>query len=540
MKKKTILLALVGLFSIIFVGVGAYEIGKLSNQGLIADLQQQIQVLPSILQDAAVVKRVSKQMEDIAYQQKALSDKQRAKAEEQTILAQQMREKAEQEQRWANQARAEAQQNARHADSLRQIALYQMGLAEESKNEALYSKRMSDTASYRTLARSLAAAGMAQYSNGYKDQGRFLAYKAWEYTKRYDGNEYQPEIFEALLNTGEMRTNYSFESRGAVRGICLLGNKKNGVIAVTEYGDICTWEPHEGKISRTFMLKDPSYHFVDVYSGDKYFYALTSDGKIYYSNYTPFKGQVISLVGLRFQKIIPLTSGHLLIVGLKELYVFDPETNKTLRQVGTQKRISCVAQIFPEIISIFYEDGSLTELTSGSKLTPITLPINEKVTCCTYSPKYDVVFLGTEKGTILVIDKTGKRTSHLIGHKSVLTHMEVDDNVLITTSYDKKIIIWNLPKLQEEGNFFIKDKNKHNEWITLMTFDENSWPISLAINKKSNRFMVGYENGNVSILSYEVNQMANTLKTMLKNNLTREEWNQYVGSTIPYETILNK
>ena len=40
--------------------------------------------------DAAIVKRVSQQMEDIAYQQKTISDRQRDRAEEQSILATRM------------------------------------------------------------------------------------------------------------------------------------------------------------------------------------------------------------------------------------------------------------------------------------------------------------------------------------------------------------------------------------------------------------------------------------------------------------------
>lgn len=38
----------------------------------------------------------------------------------------------------------------------------------------------------------------------------------------------------------------------------------------------------------------------------------------------------------------------------------------------------------------------------------------------------------------------------------------------------------------------------------------------------------------------DVAEMAKRVKANLKRNLTREEWNYYIGKNIPYETFIGK
>ena len=217
--NKSLIYQVLALLLLGFVGYGAYYYGKQQNLEEIQVLEDQLKDLPGIQQDAAVVKRVSKQMEDIAYQQKELSDKQREKAEKQTEIANSMRLRAEHEQQQAKISQQRALTYARHADSLRNLAYQQMMIAEDSRQEALHAKNVSDTLSYRTLGRSLGAASMSQYGNGNIELGKLLAYASWNFTTRYDGNDYQPETFMALMNATETKHTYHIGSRGAITSI---------------------------------------------------------------------------------------------------------------------------------------------------------------------------------------------------------------------------------------------------------------------------------------------------------------------------------
>ena len=97
---------------------------------------------------AVVVRHVSKQMEEIAYQQKEISDKQRKEAELQASENFRMKLRVEEEWKKAVTAQQEALAAYRLADK-------QKALAEERQYQAEYAKRVADTLTYLTLGRSL-------------------------------------------------------------------------------------------------------------------------------------------------------------------------------------------------------------------------------------------------------------------------------------------------------------------------------------------------------------------------------------------------
>ena len=66
------------------VAVLSYRLGSKQSRQELAAMQEKMDRLEEAGKDAAIVKRVSQQMEDIAYQQKTISDRQRDRAEEQT------------------------------------------------------------------------------------------------------------------------------------------------------------------------------------------------------------------------------------------------------------------------------------------------------------------------------------------------------------------------------------------------------------------------------------------------------------------------
>ena len=83
MKRRSLLLiALAALVIIAGVAMVAYRAGTGKARAELAALQEEMDRLLASEKDAAIVKRVSQQMEDIAYQQKAISDQQRDRAEE--------------------------------------------------------------------------------------------------------------------------------------------------------------------------------------------------------------------------------------------------------------------------------------------------------------------------------------------------------------------------------------------------------------------------------------------------------------------------
>ena len=146
---------------------------------------------------AVVVRRVSKQMEEIAYQQKEISDRQREQAEQQAEENYRMKLRVEEEWKKAVVARQEALEAYQLADR-------QKALAEERQYQAEYAKRVADTLTYLTLGRSLGSLSITQHQTGNYEIASLLAYSAWSFVGRYQGDVFLPSVFNSLsLSAGQ-------------------------------------------------------------------------------------------------------------------------------------------------------------------------------------------------------------------------------------------------------------------------------------------------------------------------------------------------
>ena len=170
MKRRSILLiALTALALVAGVAAVAYRMGSKHSRAELAALQEEMDRLLAAEKDAAIVKRVSQQMEDIAYQQKAISDQQRDRAEEQSVLATRNAARAEMESRAAREAESKANAAADVAERERANAERQQEIALEQRDEANHAKNVADTLNRRTQARSLAASSMVRREAGEPD-----------------------------------------------------------------------------------------------------------------------------------------------------------------------------------------------------------------------------------------------------------------------------------------------------------------------------------------------------------------------------------
>ena len=103
--------------------------------------------------------------------------------------------------------------------------------------------------------------------------------------------------------------------------------------------------------------------------------------------------------------------------------------------------------------------------------------------------------------------------------------MKVDGSRLYSSSYDGTLNLWlyNSAKIEP---------------MTLFT--TRGWIINFTFDLKKNDIWSGDQNGNITQALISVPQMQQRLKDKVKRNLTRDEWNFYVGSNVPYEEIKGK
>ena len=94
-------------------------------------------------------------------------------------------------------------------------------------------------------------------------------------------------------------------------------------------------------------------------------------------------------------------------------------------------------------------------------------------------------------------------------------------------------LIRGLGGIVHDGTANVWDTKKENvDPVRLLT--TNRWVVSLFVDGSMNNIWTGDQRGKLTRTIINVPRMASLVKASLKRNMTREEWNQYVGKNIPY------
>ncbi|MDO4497172.1 MAG: hypothetical protein Q4B58_05015 [Bacteroidales bacterium] len=528
----------------------SYRAGLNQQQVEEARLAEQVEVLMQSEKDAAIVKRVSQQMEEIAYQQKAISDRQRQRAEEQSELALKMRDKAELESKAARDAEARAVKAYDEAERQRFLAELQQKMAIEQRDEAQHAKRVADTLNYRSLGRTLASTAMTNYESGKKEIGAMLAYAGWYFLNKYDGNTYVPELFHALETVSDNMINASMMHRGSITSIEALPHSE-GCVAVSSYGEIEIWNGVENRP----LFHNPDFDFRDVLVNQDEILALSLNGPLCIISVS---GTVLGQYALptgNYFKIIPDGDRGYLLMAREHFCHFDKIQNKVSNPIKLLMAPLNEAIAREDCIQLFFSKGQYAEMSyrgSVEKKNPIT---EEPVTHACYVPENGSLFLGLASGNIDVINKHLRKVATLNGHVSRITDLRVVGDILVSSAFDKDIFVWNLPRLLfENGTTFrqeiessveIKKSEQQSntmegEWLVPVDYSFAAWPLCLctqtSVNNKlaSDYVYVGLSNGQIQKLCISADDMAKQLKDGMKRNMTPEEWSHYIGANIPY------
>ena len=161
MNKNTIITGCVGLLLGGAAAVGFW--GWESERLKVENLEKQLSALRKQEMRSAIDRSVSAQMEDIANEQRKISDEKREEALQQTRIANEMRLRSEVERQNALIAERNAVASEKKALEASEVAEAQRQMAEHQRIQAEFSKRMADTLSYIALGRSLGSISTIQY-----------------------------------------------------------------------------------------------------------------------------------------------------------------------------------------------------------------------------------------------------------------------------------------------------------------------------------------------------------------------------------------
>ena len=468
---------------------------------------------------SAVDRSISKQMEEIAFEQKIISDEQREHALQQTRVANEMREQSERERQNALTAERNAVASEKRALEASAQAERERLMAEHQRIQAEMAKRVADTLSYIALGRSLGSISTIQYQAGNDDIANMLSYAAYLYTSRYHGDIYTPAVFQSLMQSSKSMTTWS-EHTGAVMNLEYMPGKNNTLVSVSNYGEILLTE-RKGKVLDTKVLfRNSTYDFRDVLVDQK---TVSRTGHLVVVKNDLKTVKTVTLDNMVHpMRLHDLNEKSLLVIGEQSIGLFDLKRNILVKTKMLPFRV-IMGSRKSKLPLLFDDKGQMHLVTGLENISTEQVPVSGKVTAYCESKNTGIEAYGMSDGTIWLIDNKSGKQHKLMGHRSRISKMKLNGRLLFSSSYDGHVNLW------------ITNKDKV-EPMTLI--ETNNWIMHFCYDSKKNTFWMGDVKGNLTAVIISVPIMVDIIRKKLKRNLTTEEWNYYIGPNVPYESLV--
>lgn len=487
------------------------------------ELEERLKVLQEQEKRSAVDRSISKQMEEIAFQQQAISEKRREEALQQTLIAQEMTRRSEMERQNALKAQSIAEKSEKEAREAYLLAENQRQIADQQRLQAEYSKRVADTLNYVSLSRSLGTQAYTQYQAGDTVVGTMLAYSSYLFNQDYHGDPYTPAIFQAMALTSKSQQTWNMHEGGISR---VEWNKEsNRLVTASTYGEIFVHEKQNEQLVSKCLFRNKNYDFRDAYASytNGTIYAVSRTGHLVIIR--PDKTEVLTLdqVSKPFRLNNMNDEKQLLIIGEKSLAQLDFSTNKIIGTRQLDFQITCVGRVDYKPL-LFDDRGRMHVVNSLDDLTTSPVPVPGRVTSFASSKNQHLSAYGTMDGTIYLIDGSGK-VHQLIGHRSRVTKMKFNGSRLYSSSFDGQLLFWPISDTQ------IKP-------ITL--YQSNSWLMDFTYDNDKNYIWTGDANGNLTEYLISINLIQKRLQKNLVRNFTEDEWDYFIGKGVPFRSFINQ
>ena len=492
-----------------------------------AALEAQLAQLRKEEKRSAVVRSVSKQLGDIAYQQKEISDEQREEAIQQKRVADEMRLRSEVERQNALVAQNKAMASEQQAQEARQQAEQERQMAEHQRIQAEFSKRVTDTLSYVALGRSLGSLSSVQARLGNKELSDLLAYSSHLFVNRYKGDLFYPTVFQSLTTASQSMHTWP-RHNGLLTALASMPGDDDRVVTASTYGEIAIHKRQGDQLLSTTLLSDKDYDFRDIFIDEASangqsatIYAVSRSGHLaIIENDVP---RVMPIQYLDYPMgITNIDDNTLLLTGDRGIAVYD-KRRKII--VGTREldfKLTALSRY--DYKPILFDDRGRQHIVNDiNDFQTSDCPVPGRVTAFASSKQSKKMVYGMSDGTIYLIDENGTVTK-LQGHLSRISKLKINNTRLYSSSYDGTMKFWNTASAKIEPMTLISD---------------DSWIMNFIFDSSKQFAWIGDQNGNLSVAMMSVPMMVDLIRNNLKRDFTTEEWNYYIGKNVPYESFLN-
>jgi len=485
--------------------------------------------------EAILQRRISSQQQEVAEQQKIITEQQRQYAVAQQFIAMNQTRIAVAERTRADEMRSEAVQARDDAEQQRQEAVVQKVIADQEREKAEKSEENTRRLSLLAVARSLSIQSAQLSASGPDELSGLLALQAYRFNQENGGNDPEADIFHALSLNGDLPVVLRGH-RDAVRGMALTSTGKT-LYSCSDDGQILSWNLANPESGTPILLpknRQEKFRAITLLKGDQQLAAAAFSGRIY----------IFSLTGTNEAPEI-LTSGSAVIHDIAA----DPLTDG-FASVGADGRL---------LIWKKNEHGYMPVLADSC---------SGILRSVAYHPSGTSLAYAGDDGVLKVLDLSGKQPVQLSGLTKGIQVFPVtfspDGQRLAAGMSDGTILLWNINTPDTPPVRFI---GSHQAGILALAFSEDSklffaggydrmvtfqdagqpeekaavagslesWVYRILTTPGGNKALACGADRTIVIFRTNSADLATRIQQKTKRNLTRSEWDKFIGSDIPYE-----
>jgi energy-coupling factor transporter ATP-binding protein EcfA2 len=498
-----------------------------------------------------------------AIQQKVEADNQRLYAQSQSIIAEENakqaqieKEKAKKSALEAIEAQKESEKNFLLAEENRQQALQNLNIAkinegkaraasqrakesaaqaQQSATEALKQKNLADQSSKKAqnLRMLSIAQSMAVKSQQIKkdlDQKSLVAYQAYLFNKKYEGEDHHGDIYTGLYDVLKAKypTDYNnlIGHKSSVRSISTNPNS-NLLMTTGSDGNIFSWNLKDSASSKLIGNTGEINRALALSEGDKWLACGTERNKIILFDLAngskkTLKGHSKVVWDLQFMDNNTLISAS--ADSTVRLWSLGDEKNIIIAKAKSRIKSISISPNKKYIVGAS-DKGEIIMWDKSKDYSSTILYKNEtrSITQITFSKDGKHIAFGDLQGQVSVFNLNSKSIEYdLIGQSARITDLQFSNNdkFLASASYDGTVQVF-LTANYDLSPLVLKD---HDSWVSSLSFTNNDKTL-----------VTGTMNSKIKRYPTNIDQMSTDICSLISRNLTNKEWRRFVAKDIEYE-----
>jgi WD40 repeat protein len=208
-------------------------------------------------------------------------------------------------------------------------------------------------------------------------------------------------------------------------------------------------------------------------------------------------------------------------------------TNVIVWELATGKKVSCKSDMFTPVYAIAFSPDDKYVVFGGNLHTVhvcetdtghevFSVDHDDDVNSLTFSPDGKYILSGSIDKTARIWDATtGKEVARMTHGGSVLSvAFSLDGKYVVSGSSDNTVRVWDAITGKE---------------VSRMTHDRPV--VSVAFSRDGKYVLSGSRDTTIRLWKWQPYDWIADACSRLPRNLTREEWNQYIGDVLPYQAV---